>query len=85
MKQNKKAIGSWASYQDEKDKSLWRCDVDELAKTIFKNGWGNIPKTLNDKKAMEICILAEAYLKLANKKAIKLPIIILPPCPKTPS
>lgn len=71
MKQNKKARGSWASYQDEKDKSLWKCDVDELAKTIFKNGWGDMPKTLNNKKAMEICILAEAYIKLANKKAVK--------------
>lgn len=66
-----KARGSWASYQDEKDKSLWRCDVDEMATIIIKDWWGGIPKNLSDKRAMEICLLAEAYLKLANKKAKK--------------
>lgn len=67
----KKARGSWASYRDEKDKSLWRCDLDEMATTIMKAGWGGIPRSLSDKKAMEICLLAEAYLKYRDKDKMK--------------
>ncbi len=65
---NIKARGSFASYRDKKDKSLWRCDVDEMVDLILQNGWGGFPKTINDKKAMELCILAEAYKTLRNKK-----------------
>lgn len=66
---NIKAKGSWASYyRDKKDKNLWRCNVDEMAEIIVNGGWGNMPKILNNKKAMEVCLLAEAYLNLRDKK-----------------
>lgn len=69
----KKAKGSWASYRDEKDKSLWRCNIDEMATTIMKDGWGGMPRNLNNKKAMEICLLAEAYLKYREQDKMKTP------------
>lgn len=69
-----KARGSWASYRDENDKSLWRCDLDEMATTIMKDGWGGIPRSLSDKKAMEICLLAESsgkrYLRILEDALI---------------
>lgn len=69
----KKVRGSWASYRDDKDKSLCRCDLDEMATTIMKDGWGGIPRSLSDKKAMEICLLAEAYLEYRDKDKMKTP------------
>lgn len=69
----KKAKGSWASYRDDKDKSLWRCDLDEMATTIMKDWWGGIPKNLSNKRAMEICLLAEAYLRYRDKDKRKTP------------
>ncbi len=61
----KKKRGSWASYQDSKDKTLYRCDVDELAQKL--SVWGSIPQTIGNTKACEISILAESYLRLRNK------------------
>lgn len=69
----KKAKGSWASYQDKKDKTLWRCDLDEMASKIIKDGWGNFPQKIGNKRAMEICLLAEAYLSYRDKDKIKHP------------
>ncbi len=69
---NKKEIkkrGSWASYRDEKDGTLFRCDTDELAIKLLN--WGEIPKTLGNTKAFEISILAESYLRLRNKWPVK--------------
>jgi hypothetical protein len=66
-----KARGSWASYRDEKDKTLWRCDLDEMATSIVNGGWGNVPISLSNKKAMEIFILAEAYLKYRDNDKMK--------------
>lgn len=67
-----KAKGSWASYRDEKDKSVWRVDLDEMASKIIKDGWGNFPQRIGDKRAMELCILAEAYLKYRDKDKMKI-------------
>lgn len=68
-----KARGSWASYQDKKDKTVWRCDLDEMCEQIVKEGWGSIPRFLSDKKAMELFILAEAYLRYRDKDKMKIP------------
>lgn len=61
-----KRRGSFASFRDEKDHTLFRCDVESVAKQLAQN-WGDVPKTLGDTKAFEIHLLAIAYLELANK------------------
>lgn len=43
--------------------------VPELAKKLLK--WGDIPMRISDSRAMEISILADAYLKLRKKKSRK--------------
>lgn len=65
MKKKIKKRGSWASYQDPNDKTLFRCDVDELAKKLLP--WGKMQRAIGDVKACEISILAEAYLKLRRQ------------------
>lgn len=69
MKKQIKKRGSWASYRDEKDETLFRCDTDELAKKLVN--WGEIPKSIGNVKAFEISILAEAYLRLRGKWPVK--------------
>jgi hypothetical protein len=66
-----KAKGSWASYRDENHNDIWRVDVDEMASTIVQQGWGMFPQRIGNKRAMELCILAEAYLNLRNKDRMK--------------
>jgi hypothetical protein len=46
----------------------WTTDVDEIAKALSKS-YGDIPKYINDTRAMEIHLLAKAYLKLRKAKA----------------
>lgn len=70
MKKKIKRRGSFASYRDHKDKTLWRCDVEEMAKHLSQN-WGNIPRSLGNTKAMEIHLLALAYLDLKKELAKK--------------
>ena len=45
-------------------------EVEDVAEFLSKN-WGNIPKYLNDTRAMEIHLLARAYLS-SQKKVIQL-------------
>lgn len=45
------------------------CDLKKLAE-IYSN-WGNVPKVLGDKKAMEISLLAKAYLRLRMAPQLK--------------
>lgn len=66
MKKQIKKRGSFASYRDEKDQTLFRCDVESVAKQLATN-WGDIPKNIGNTKAFEIHLLAIAYLELANK------------------
>jgi len=68
-----KLRGTWASYRDEKDKNLFRCNPDEMATKIIKDGWGNFPRVIGNKRAMELCILAEAYLSYRDKDKMKTP------------
>lgn len=60
---------STASYVVNGKKKLFRCDVDELAREYIN--WGEVPLRLNDIKAMEISLLAKAYLKLKKPKGGK--------------
>lgn len=61
---------SWASYRCSKDKKLIKCDLDELAQILAEN-FGNIPMYLGHTKAMEIHLLARAYLKYRDKDQTK--------------
>ena len=65
MKTRKRLNGSFATYKD-KD-GHYHTEVSELAKTLVN--WGNFPKFVGDNKAMEISILARAYI--AADKCIK--------------
>lgn len=47
----------------------WITDLEELA-TILSN-WGNIPKSINDKKAMEISLLAQRFLELNSLQKLR--------------
>lgn len=59
MKQIKKR-GSFASYRDKKNHTLFRVNINEMAKNLLE--WGNTPQTLNNTRAFELRLLAEAYL-----------------------
>lgn len=58
-KQTKKR-GSFASYRDKKDHTLFHVNINEMAKNLLE--WGNTPQTLNNTRAFELRLLAEAYL-----------------------
>lgn len=66
MKKRIKRRGSFASYRDAKDNTLWRCDVEEMAKHLSEN-WGNVPRNLGNTKAFEIHLLSIAYLDALNQ------------------
>lgn len=55
---------SFAAERDEEGNAS--IDVAKVAKILAKN-WGDIPKTLNDTRALEIHCLALAYLKLRKR------------------
>ncbi len=55
---------SFAAERDEGGKMS--IDVVKVAKILAKN-WGDIPKTLNDTRALEIHCLALAYVKLRKR------------------
>lgn len=54
------------SFAAERDEEGVYIDVAKVAKILAKN-WGDIPKTLNDTRALEIHCLARAYLKLRKR------------------
>lgn len=56
---------SWASYYNRMTGEVF-VEVDELAEALSKS-WGNIPKTLNDRRAFEIHCLAKGYLALQKE------------------
>jgi hypothetical protein len=55
-----KMKGSFASFKRDKD-GMFETDCETLAKILIN--WGDIPKSINDTKAFELKILAEAYLQ----------------------
>lgn len=61
----KKLRGRFASYLDQNDKKLIKCSVEEVAETLA-GSWGEIPRTLNNTKAMELHLLAIEYLRLRD-------------------
>lgn len=62
MKKKNKIRGTLATYGNSRD--LCFCDVDELAKTIVKNGRNAFPAKFGNQRAIELCILADGFLKL---------------------
>lgn len=56
-----KRRGSFASYRDVKDHTLYRVNVNEMAEQLLS--WGNTPTYLNNTRAFELSLLAEAYLE----------------------
>lgn len=61
--------GSTASKRVAKD--LFECDLDKLAE-IYSN-YGNVPERLGNKKAMEIALLARAYLVYRDRDKKRYP------------
>ena len=66
---NKKRLGkkikfSFASYVVEKGSI---CDLNELANIL--SNCGEIPKNINDTKAMELSLLAQGYLRLLKNQS----------------
>ena len=57
----KKLKNSWGSYQDKNMNVT--IHTDKIAKALAKN-WGDIPKYLSDRRAVEIHCLAKGYLRL---------------------
>lgn len=72
MNKKNKLKNSFASYWSDKKERVVKCDLDQLAAHLSEN-WGNIPKTLSNHKAMEIHLLAVAYLKYRDKDKMKYP------------
>lgn len=64
----KKIKASFASEYNEQTGET-TVDINKLARVLSK--WGEIPKTLNDTRAMEISILARRYLKMTKMLAGK--------------
>ena len=60
-----KRRGSFASYRDKKDETLFFVNINELANILLD--WGDIPLTLNNTRAFELRLLAEAYLELVEE------------------
>lgn len=60
----RKIRGSTASYRSKN--GMNRCDLNELAKKYAN--YGNVPKTIGDIRAMEISLLAIAYLESVEEK-----------------
>lgn len=48
------------------------CDVAGVAEILAEN-WGNIPRYLNDKKSMELHLLAVDYLRLRDECKTRYP------------
>jgi len=55
-----------------KNNKVALCDVASVAEILAEN-WGNIPRTLNDKKAMELHLLAVDYLRLRDECKTRYP------------
>lgn len=68
MKSNKIAH-TLATYHQHGDKYA-KCDIKKLA-LILAIGIEEVPKRINDKKAMEIHLLAVNYLRLLERGALK--------------
>lgn len=61
MSERVKIKHSFATYRENGENVV---NVDELANVLL--AWGEIPSKLNDLRAQEISILAQAYLSLLN-------------------
>ena len=74
VSENKKVRGAFCSTwkKSEKYDRLALCDVAGVAEILAEN-WGNIPRQLNDKKAMEIHLLAVDYLRLRDQCKTRYP------------
>jgi hypothetical protein len=59
---------SFATYKTEFGNE---CKIWKVAEALLD--WGEIPKTLNDTRAMELSILAKDYLRLSKTRDGKLP------------
>jgi hypothetical protein len=61
-----KKKNSFATTYNEVSKEF-KTDIDSVAK-ILAASWGDVPLRINDTRAMEIHLLAKAYLKLKKRK-----------------
>jgi hypothetical protein len=64
----RKINGTTASYKT-KIKGEYKCDLIMLAKAYSE--LGNVPKSIGDKKAMEISLLSRAYLTYVKNDKTK--------------